>query len=587
MKTEDKVRLGMLAALAAAIGGLSHFLPSGKDASTNPSAGNAVAAPADLIDFKFLDRTQIEPGSAAKVVYPPDLAALDNQRVTMVGFMAPFEEIDDMKRFMLLPSYVGCFFCSPPSFTQVVLVEQRSKSQGKLPFINDAVSVTGTLRLYSKDSQHPAHKAEFVYALDDAEAQVATGVGVPVRPATPQPRKPLASDPLAQTPPATATPHKSFQPQFLVPPVSDVRKLPMMRPIKFSPVAPEEIERLVGEQTSRQHSPEEWKARERAFIALGFADAPFDLPRTLTGLELRRTAGFFDPQTDTIFYDSTRQFTKPEVRLEMVKLITEALLAQNVDLRKSMSATDEDAALAASALLFGDLLRTARLYDERIRRLNAKSEPVAQVSDPYPLPPPALGQLWDFPVSSGLAFVMSTFPADKLEKLNAAYASPPRTTAEIIHPERYLDPKSWKPQPVTWPDDRLLGQKPLHTGALGEAGIFVWLTRDRAANPNAVGLRGDRYAVWDGGSEGDTWLIETRWVDETAAAAFEASARAWPAAVRGVNLTNESTTERVYATHVQGRAFRVLRGQDKTRVYVLGAALDARAEMLIKQFVQP
>src|SRR5262249_15363279 len=160
--------------------------------------------------------------------YPQDLASLDNKPVSIVGFMAPFEEIDNMRRFMLLPSSVGCYFCSPPSFTQVLLVEQRSKKEGKLPYIGDPIMVNGTLRLYSKDSKHYAHKAEFVYALDDADVSVADKNMAPEKPAAknmPQ-RKALATDPTLtqQNQAAGAQPHKSYQPQFLVPPVSDVRK---------------------------------------------------------------------------------------------------------------------------------------------------------------------------------------------------------------------------------------------------------------------------------------------------------------------------------------------------------------------------
>lgn len=559
MTTEHKVRLSLLALLAAGVVALS-YLDGGKDAGETPSADTGTSA--EVIDFKFLDQTLVDPAATTKVSYPPELAALDNRRVSIVGFMAPFEEIDNMQRFMLLPSYVGCFFCSPPSFTQVLLVEQRKKSQGKLPFVNDAINVTGTLRLYSKESQHPAHKAEFVFALDDAVVEVATGANVPVRVNT-QPRKPIASDPLAQAPPAGATPHKAFQPQFLLPAVSDLRKLPMLRAIKFSPVAPEEIERLISEHVRQQHSPEDWKARERAFIALGFADAPFDLPRTLAGLALRRSAGFFDPKTDTIFYNQTRQFSKPESRLEMVRLITEALLAQNVELGKALDAKDDDAVLAATTLLVGDIVRTSKIYDQRTRLVSGSTSNLSNPYPGYPAPPAAIEQLFEFPYQAGLPFIEHAYPLDQLEKLNDAYAAPPRTTAQVFHPELFSDPKRFTASPVTWADERFQNNQPLHSGTLGEAGLAAWLIRNPPAKDRASGWRGDRFAVWDGGKEGDTAFMETHWADEASADAFETAARA------------------------QGRPCRVLRGKDRTRVFIIKAAIDERAEALIRQFVQP
>ena len=153
----------------------------------SPAPTVAPVAEAPLIDFKLLDHTLLErrENKPPTVIFPPELKADDNQRISIIGFMAPFEEMDNMKRFMLLPSYVGCFFCSPPSFTQVLLVEQHSQGTGKLPFINDPVLVTGTLKLYSKDSKHPAHLAEFIYALDDAKVEVYDGKNKPAVSAAP------------------------------------------------------------------------------------------------------------------------------------------------------------------------------------------------------------------------------------------------------------------------------------------------------------------------------------------------------------------------------------------------------------------
>ena len=93
------------------------------------------------------------------------------------GFMAPYDLLDDMSRFMLMPSYVGCHFCKPPALNQVLYVEQSGSagSKGKPQFIHEPIRVTGTLRLFSTESEHPAHLAEFVYALDDARIEVLDG----------------------------------------------------------------------------------------------------------------------------------------------------------------------------------------------------------------------------------------------------------------------------------------------------------------------------------------------------------------------------------------------------------------------------
>jgi len=133
------------------------------------------------VDWKFLDRTVAEISGGmrdAKITYPQDLKALDNKKVAIVGFMTPFEDLDDMKQFLLMPSSGGCFFCNPPSMTQVLMVDQNDGKK-RHEFIGEPLLVTGTLRLYAKESKHPAHLAEFIYALDDAKVEVFKGKSPP------------------------------------------------------------------------------------------------------------------------------------------------------------------------------------------------------------------------------------------------------------------------------------------------------------------------------------------------------------------------------------------------------------------------
>lgn len=581
MRIQDIVRLGLLLALGILFFVLSRQ-PSGSDSSAgSATADSGAAVAATQVDFKFLARTKLDPQSPSKVTYPDDMGALDNQRISIVGFMAPFEEIDNMKKFMLLPSYVGCYFCAPPSFTQVLLVEQQTKAEGKLPFINDPIQVTGTLRLYSKDSKHPAHKAEFVYALDDAKVSVYTGENAPTK-ASAQPRKPLSSNPQAQTPaPTTAQPHKAFQPQFLVASVSDVRKLPMLRSIKFSGVAPAELERIVKEQVASSQSAEAWKANERALIALGFADAPFDLQRAATGLELGRSPGIFDAKNDTIFYNQELQFSKPEARIEMVKLITEALLVQNVSFIPNPPLSLDDAALAVSALHRGDVERTAKVYDQTTRLNSTEITSVLKMPAGYPSVSPTIQRLFETPRLIGVPFVEQALPVGETEKVNAAYAKPPHSTAEVVHAEYFLKSKPWEPKPVAWPNDTFNNGKPLKSGTLGEAGLAIWKSRAAKSTPGASGWVGDRYAVWSGGAEGDPWVLETHWSDEAKATQFFTDAEA----VAGGSANDEDPAETSFSGHLRSHPYRVYR--DHARVIVIGADTAATADLLTKQFVKP
>ena len=134
-------------------------------------------APVPMLDFAALKQSDYEPETGALSFAEP-LDSLDGERIAIAGFMAPYDLLDDMSTFMLMPSYVGCHFCKPPALNQVLYVEQKKDDpEDKPQFIEEPILITGTLRLSRPGSEHPGHLAEFVYALDDTSIEVLRGEG--------------------------------------------------------------------------------------------------------------------------------------------------------------------------------------------------------------------------------------------------------------------------------------------------------------------------------------------------------------------------------------------------------------------------
>ena len=128
-----------------------------------------------MLDFPALKQSNYDPETGA-LSFPEPLDSLDGEQIAIAGFMAPYDFLDDMSTFMLMPSYVGCHFCKPPALNQVLYVEQKKADPDDKPqFIEEPIKITGTLRLARADSNHPGHLAEFVYALDDTEIEVLRG----------------------------------------------------------------------------------------------------------------------------------------------------------------------------------------------------------------------------------------------------------------------------------------------------------------------------------------------------------------------------------------------------------------------------
>jgi hypothetical protein len=119
--------------------------------------------------------------------------------------------------------------------------------------------------------------------------------------------------------------------------------------------------------------------------------------------------------------------------------------------------------------------------------------------------PRFLRELLLFPYVEGLGFVYQLRKRLPWSAISAVYRDPPRSTTQILHPEKYLDARE-DPIPVVIPDlVRLLpGAQPVSDDDLGEfalgAVLALHLGNDEGRRA-AAGWRGDRYRIWedDGG----------------------------------------------------------------------------------------
>ncbi len=99
--------------------------------------------------------------SSSAPIFADDLSALDGKEVTLLGFMAPIDQFQDVSYFMLLPVPIECFFCSAPPMREIMYVELV---QGKrADIVNEPVAITGTLTL-SREAG-----SQFFYSIKDAQ----------------------------------------------------------------------------------------------------------------------------------------------------------------------------------------------------------------------------------------------------------------------------------------------------------------------------------------------------------------------------------------------------------------------------------
>src|SRR5207249_4153529 len=144
--------------------------------------------------------------------------------------------------------------------------------------------------------------------------------------------------------------------------------------------------------------------------------------------------------------------TEPKEQLSLVIEFTHALQDQHFDLEEAQSGpTDEDRARAALALIEGDATLTSVLFASQfLDRTEALQRDDPDGGTVWANAPPAVERLVEFPYREGFFFALGLWRMAGYDVLNEAYRDPPRSTTQILHPERYL--AHWQPIPVSLPD---------------------------------------------------------------------------------------------------------------------------------------
>jgi hypothetical protein len=305
--------------------------------------------------------------------------------------------------------------------------------------------------------------------------------------------------------------------------VEATRGLRFLEPVDVAIVADADFRRyLSGGQPTEQADVEVGNGVLRA---LGLLEAGDE--RALTGeLDADTVAGFYDTETKELVVRGTH--LTPFVRQVLVHELVHALEDQHFDLDPSF--VDDEAALAFEALVEGDAVVVESRYLASLpegERKAAAAEEDAMFGDAGGRIPPIVAELGAFPYRDGPRLVAALLAAGGPGRLDSAFRSPPVSSAEVLHPERFLD----GPGRATVPPVRAEGRA-IDGGVLGEVILRLVLAgslpRDRAAMA-AAGWAGDRYVAWSAG--GRTCLRATVVMDNAAEAAeLAAGLRQWAGA---------------------------------------------------------
>lgn len=293
--------------------------------------------------------------------------------------------------------------------------------------------------------------------------------------------------------------------------VSDLRGLPLKKPIARGVLSKPEITKRLVERLDKDYAPAEILAEERALKRFGLLPPEIDYRETVLALLTEQIAGFYDPEVKELYLADWIDVGMQ--RMVMAHEIDHALQDQSFNLTRFTKPDREnsDAQVARQALIEGD--GVALMVEFMMREMGQKIDPWAndtvvdaigatsglaagKLFDQAPL---ALREALLFPYTGGLRLVASVRRTRPWSDVDAMYARPPLSTEQVLHPEKYRAGE----KPVVVKAGALAtlkGWKRAYFNVLGELTLAVLFRQHGIDKPRAdkaaAGWGGDRVAVY-------------------------------------------------------------------------------------------
>ncbi|MFT5434455.1 MAG: hypothetical protein ACI9OJ_005168 [Myxococcota bacterium] len=358
-----------------------------------------------------------------------------------------------------------------------------------------------------------------------------------------------------------------------------VYAMPSIRELAFRvPVGAAFMARPALQQRMLHEVDKEWpndalQKDEAAYRALGLVSAKLDLRKVLVDLFTEEVAGFYDPDSKDLVLIAEGPKKKgllgslfdfggdaDEQKMVLAHELSHALADQHFDLFSLQKSVrhDDDMATALSGLIEGEAMVTMILSvlppEDRGNFLYSPSRLTGLLMEmvlpaamsfaggkAFKNAPEILQQSLVIPYTKGMSFALHVVSqAQQWEDLNRAFADPPTSTEQLLHPERYSGKRD-VPTAITLPETspKSLDKYPmLKENCLGEFGIQMRLRKtlkDAHTDPTsdqigaaivraasaAEGWDGDTYRVYRGEDDALILLWATTWDSEAEAREFE------------------------------------------------------------------
>ena len=331
------------------------------------------------------------------------------------------------------------------------------------------------------------------------------------------------AEPVAEAPPSAAAQAVEAALPELQAFVSEQRDLAFLAPVDVTLLDDEAFrdELGVNEELS-DLDRDALKRYEGILKALGLLTPNADLARDMTTGAAEGVLGLYDPSTKRLLVRGTE--LTPLARSVLVHELTHALDDQHFDLHRPEMTEGVEDHLAFRALGEGDATRVEDAYVAAMSPEDRASVEQAQstVLDGATVEQQTAYYFDAFPYLDGPTFVTELAEQGGEAAVDAAFANPPRSTAEILVPSRYLAGVRGMRMTTAGVDGTTFDD-----GVIGALGLYLML--QSAVSPEEAALatlawEGDSYLAWHEGERTCVmarFVLATPWETDFTAKLFE------------------------------------------------------------------
>jgi hypothetical protein len=377
--------------------------------------------------------------------------------------------------------------------------------------------------------------------------------------------------------------------------VARIRGLPLKWPIPNEVVDRDELRARLRKLAAEDKTAAETAAEAFAFERWGLIPPGLDYDAMIVELLTEQIAGYYDPDTKRLTISQSAGDDPAWAEMVLAHELDHGLQDQAFDLHRfeDLPSSEGDAAAARRALVEGDgialMLEVMMVRGHsKVDWTNPELAPLVEKSMSAPSSgnenidraPLAIREAMLFPYRAGFGFVAALRRRQPWSAVDAAFARPPRSTEQILHPERYFADDAPIAIEARVPA-ALPGFAIVDSTVWGELGFDLWLRShgidERGAAEAAEGWGGDRVLVvarpGDRRVARSVGIARTEWDTEVdAIEAAEAAGKALAHAVVGGTI--ERTDARTRLLGLDGTVSWIER-RGGSLVIVIGAPATA------------